>query len=182
MGPIRTAQVVAIVATPERFRTRRQLWSYSGLGIVTRSSEDWVQDRTGKWVRAQHAQTRGLSRKRHPRLKAVFKGAATTVIAQLKEATPADAGAEVGPWFEAKRSGEASGGTKALSGAWHPGCSGGSPILLDAQRRVRPDHTPQHQRTGITLTDSHARDRCSTTRALPSTTIRPLQEVARVLR
>jgi Transposase IS116/IS110/IS902 family len=83
MGPIRTAQVVAIVATPERFRTRRQLWSYSGLGIVTRSSADWAQDRTGKWVHAQRAQTRGLSRKRHPRLKAVFKGAATTVIAQL---------------------------------------------------------------------------------------------------
>jgi transposase len=53
MGPIRTAQVVAIVATPERFRTRRQSWSYSGLGIVTRSSADWVQDKTGKWVRAQ---------------------------------------------------------------------------------------------------------------------------------
>jgi len=85
MGPIRTAQVVAIVATPERFRTRRQLWSYSGLGIVTRSSADWVQDRTGKWVRGHHAQTRGLNRKRHPRLKAVFKGAATTVIAQLAE-------------------------------------------------------------------------------------------------
>ncbi len=85
LGPIRTAQVVAIVATPERFRTRRQFWSYSGLGIVTRSSGDWVQDRTGGWVRAQHAQTRGLSRKRHPRLKAVFKGAATTVIAQLAD-------------------------------------------------------------------------------------------------
>jgi hypothetical protein len=79
MGPIRTAQVVAIVATPERFRTRRQFWSYSGLGIVTRSSADWVQDRTGKWVRAQHAQTRGLSRKRHPRLKAARKIAATVL-------------------------------------------------------------------------------------------------------
>jgi hypothetical protein len=85
MGPIRTAQVVAIVAAPARFRTRRQLWSYSGLGIVTRSSADWVQDRTGKWIRAQCVQTRGLSRKRHPRLKAVFKGAATTVIAQLAD-------------------------------------------------------------------------------------------------
>jgi transposase len=83
MGPIRTAQVVAIVATPDRFRTRRQFWSYCGLGIVTRSSADWVQDKSRKWVRSQVAQTRGLSRKRHPRLKAVFKGAATTVIAQL---------------------------------------------------------------------------------------------------
>jgi hypothetical protein len=36
-------------------------------------------------VRAHNVQTRGLSRKRHPRLKAVFKGAATTVIAQLAD-------------------------------------------------------------------------------------------------
>jgi transposase len=85
MGVIRTAQVVAIAVTPERFRTRRQFWSYSGLGIVTRSSANWVQDKTGKWVRAQRAQTRGLNRKRNPRLKAVFKGAATTVIAQLTD-------------------------------------------------------------------------------------------------
>lgn len=85
MGPIRTAQFVAIVATPDRFRTRRQLWSYCGLGIVTRSSADWARDRNQKWVRSQVAQTRGLSRKRHPRLKAVFKGAATTVIAQLRD-------------------------------------------------------------------------------------------------
>ena len=31
MGPLRTAQFVAIVATPHRFRTSRQFWSYSGL-------------------------------------------------------------------------------------------------------------------------------------------------------
>jgi transposase len=86
MGRIRTAQVVAIVATPERFRTRRQFWSYCGLGIVTRSSSDWVQDKSGKWLRARTPQTRGLTRKRQPLLKSVFKGAATTVIAQL----PAD--------------------------------------------------------------------------------------------
>ena len=85
MGPIRTAQVVAIVATPDRFRTRRQFWSYCVLGIVTRSSADWARDRNQKWVRTQVAQTRGLSRKRHSRLKAVFKGAATTVIAQLPD-------------------------------------------------------------------------------------------------
>jgi transposase len=83
MGPIRSAQVVSIVVTPERFRTSRQFWSYSGLGIVNRSTSDWVQDRKGHWVRAQTTQTRGLSRKRNARLKAIFKGAATTVITQL---------------------------------------------------------------------------------------------------
>jgi transposase len=65
MGPIRTAQVVAFVANPHRFRTRRQFWSYCGLGIVTHSSSDWVS-RHGMWVRAQVQQTRGLTRKRQP--------------------------------------------------------------------------------------------------------------------
>lgn len=85
MGPIRTAQLVAIAANPERFRTRRQFWSYSGLAIVTRSSADWVRGKDKRWERSQVQQTRGLTRKRHPLLKSVFKGAATTVIAQLPD-------------------------------------------------------------------------------------------------
>lgn len=83
MGPIRTAQLVAIVANPQRFRTRRQFWSYSGLSIVTRSSSDWVRDKHNRWVRAEVQQTRGLTRQRHPLLKAVFKGAATSVIMRM---------------------------------------------------------------------------------------------------
>ena len=83
MGPLRTAQMVAIVITPHRFRTRRQFWSYCGLAIVTRSSSDWVKGPNGKWTRAVVRQTRGLNRKRQPVLKAIFKGAATTVITQL---------------------------------------------------------------------------------------------------
>ena len=47
MGPIRTAQVVAIVGTAERFRTRQQFWSYCGLGIVTHSSADWKRGGQG---------------------------------------------------------------------------------------------------------------------------------------
>jgi len=85
MGPIRVAQLVAIVATPHRFRTSRQFWSYCGLGIVRRSSSDWVRTKSGEFVRAQVQQTRGLTRKRQPVLKALLKGAATTVIAQLRE-------------------------------------------------------------------------------------------------
>lgn len=82
MGPIRTAQLVAIVASPQRFRTRRQFWSYCGLGIETHSSSDWLRTREGQWLRAPVQQTRGLTRRRQPLLKAVFKGAATTVILQ----------------------------------------------------------------------------------------------------
>jgi len=84
MGRIRSAQVVAVVATPQRFRTRQQFWSYCGLGIVTRSSADWVYV-NGQKERREVRQTRGLTRKRNPLLKQVFKGAATTVITQLAD-------------------------------------------------------------------------------------------------
>ncbi len=81
-GPIRAARLVPIVVTPHRFRTKRQFWSYCGLGIVTRSSSDWVQSTDGSWIRARVPQTRGLSRQHNHFLKSIFKGAATTVITQ----------------------------------------------------------------------------------------------------
>src|ERR1700688_4838606 len=40
IGPIRAALVLGILQTPHRFRTKRQLWTYSGLGIETQSSAD----------------------------------------------------------------------------------------------------------------------------------------------
>jgi transposase len=83
MGVIRTSQVVAIVVTPHRFRTTRQFWSYCGMGIVTRSSADWV-NHNGTWIRANTIQTLGLNRRRNPQLKSVFKGAATTVLRKLR--------------------------------------------------------------------------------------------------
>jgi transposase len=83
IGEIRAALLVAIVVTPGRFRSSRQFWSYSGLGIVTRSSSDWVRDSRGGWARKPTTQTRGLNYNRHPELKAIFKGAATTIILQL---------------------------------------------------------------------------------------------------
>ena len=85
MGPIRSAVVVSVVADPHRFRTSRQFWSYCGLAVVTHSSANWIKDRHGKLMRAENTYTRGLTRKRNASLKAVFKGAATTVIAQLPD-------------------------------------------------------------------------------------------------
>lgn len=83
IGPIRAAQIMAVVVTPYRFRTRRQFWAYCGLGIVMRSSSDWVRDPSSrKWIRANVQTTRGLNLNRNALLKHVFKGAATTVIAQ----------------------------------------------------------------------------------------------------
>ena len=81
-GSIRAARLVPIVVTPHRFRTKRQFWSYCGLGIVTRSSSDWVQTADGGWIKARIPQTRGLSRQHNRFLKSLFKGAATTVITQ----------------------------------------------------------------------------------------------------
>jgi len=79
MGPIRVAQALAVIVSPRRFRTRQQLWSYSGLGIVMRSSSDWIRQ-DGNWMRAELSKTRGLNRNFNRLLKRVFKGAATTVI------------------------------------------------------------------------------------------------------
>jgi transposase len=84
-GPIRAARLAPIVVTPHRFRTKRQFWSYCGLGIVTRSSSDWVQATDGGWIKARVPQTRGLSRQHNHFLKSIFKGAATTVITQLRK-------------------------------------------------------------------------------------------------
>lgn len=87
-GPIRVAEVLAVVVTPQRFRTRQQFWSYCGLGIVMRSSSDWVQLPDGSWKRAQVCRTRGLNKRFNRGLKAVFKGAATTVLTQYKTDEP----------------------------------------------------------------------------------------------
>ena len=40
IGPIRAAVLLGILQTPHRFRTKRQLWTYSGFGIETHSSAD----------------------------------------------------------------------------------------------------------------------------------------------
>ncbi len=83
IGMIRGAQIVAIVVSPDRFRTRQQFWSYCGLGVVTRSSSDWTRDRRGTWARRETTQTRGLNRNRHPILKAVFKGASLNIVQSM---------------------------------------------------------------------------------------------------
>ncbi len=82
LGPIRVAEIVAIIGTPFRFRTKRNLWPYVGLAVVTHSSadEEFVDGR----LRRRHKAplTRGLNRNHHPILKAVFKGAANAATAK----------------------------------------------------------------------------------------------------
>lgn len=83
IGLIRAAQIVAIVVNPARFRTKQQFWSYSGFGVITRSSSDYVRGPDGAWQRKPVLQTRGLNRNRNPTLKEVFTGAAQTVIQSM---------------------------------------------------------------------------------------------------
>jgi len=77
LGPIRSALIVATVDTPHRFRTRQQLWSYSGLAVVTHMSSEY-EIKQGRVVRSRKPiATRGLNRNCNRRLKEVFIGAAT---------------------------------------------------------------------------------------------------------
>jgi transposase len=82
LGSIRVSQMMSIVVSPGRFRTKRQFWSYCGLGIVMRSSSDWVRRQDGGWERGDVRKTRGLNLNHNRTMKNVFKGAAQTVITQ----------------------------------------------------------------------------------------------------
>ena len=76
IGPIRSAVLLGILQTPHRFRTKRQLWTYSGFGIETQSSADHRRV-DGQLQRAKkQSSIRGLNRNCNHDLKNVFKGAA----------------------------------------------------------------------------------------------------------
>jgi hypothetical protein len=82
IGPIRAAVLLGILQTPHRFRTKRQLWTFGGLGIETYSSADhrYVE---GQLQRSKKpASIRGLNENCNHDLKNLFKGAA--IIASTK--------------------------------------------------------------------------------------------------
>jgi transposase len=82
LGPVRVAVLLATMGTPWRFRTKRHLWAYAGLAVVTRSSADYTIV-AGQPVRRRRAPlTRGLNRNHNRVLKDVFKGAATAATAR----------------------------------------------------------------------------------------------------
>ena len=81
-GPVRVALLLATMQTPWRFRTKRNLWAYAGLAVVSRSSADY-QLIAGRPVRRRRAPlTRGLNQNHNRVLKDVFKGAATAATAR----------------------------------------------------------------------------------------------------
>jgi transposase len=76
IGPIRAALLVALLQTPNRFRTKRQLWAYSGFAIETHDSGEYRFVR-GKLQRNRERITvRGLNNNHNKDLKNLFKGAA----------------------------------------------------------------------------------------------------------
>jgi transposase len=82
IGPIRSAELLGILQTPHRFRTKRQLWTYCGLGIETHSSADH-RVVEGQLQRAKkRVEVRGLNVNCNHDLKNLFKGAA--VVAATK--------------------------------------------------------------------------------------------------
>jgi transposase len=77
IGPIWAALLIALIQTPYRFRTKRQLWTYSGLAIETRDSAQYRYV-AGQLQRSKKPQQlRGLNQNHNHDLKAIFKSAAT---------------------------------------------------------------------------------------------------------
>lgn len=80
LGPIRVAELISVIGSPYRFRTKRQLWTYCGFGVVTRSSADYEVSGEKLERRRNSTQTRGLNPNHSRRLKLVFKGAALEAL------------------------------------------------------------------------------------------------------
>ena len=63
--------------TPNRFRSKRQLWNYSGLGIETHDSAQYRFVRGQLQLSKKPQQLRGLNRNHNHEMKEIFKSAAT---------------------------------------------------------------------------------------------------------
>jgi transposase len=81
IGPIRAVLLIALMQTPHRFRTKRQLWAYCGLALKTSSSGEY-QIVEGRLKRSRKfLAIRGLNTNHNHDLKNIFKGAATRAAA-----------------------------------------------------------------------------------------------------
>ena len=74
IGPIRAAVLLGLLQTPHRFRTKRQLWTYSGVGIETRSSADHQVIKGQIERKKKPVEIRGLNRNYNHDLKKPFQG------------------------------------------------------------------------------------------------------------
>jgi len=81
IGPIRAVLLIALMQTPHRFRTKRQLWAYCGLALKTSTSGEYriVEGRLKR--SKKFLAIRGLNQNHNHDLKNIFKGAATRAAA-----------------------------------------------------------------------------------------------------
>src|SRR5260370_35540365 len=82
IGPIRAAVLLGILQTPHRFRSKRQLWTYGGVGIATISSADHHVVKGQLERKKKRVEIAGLNRNYNHDLKNLFKGAA--IVAATK--------------------------------------------------------------------------------------------------
>jgi transposase len=82
LGPIRAALLIGRVQTPYRFRTKRQFWSYCGLGLETRTSSDYQFVEGQLQRKKKPVWIRGLNLNHNHDLKNLFKSAATASTAR----------------------------------------------------------------------------------------------------
>src|ERR1022692_429467 len=76
IGPIRAALLIALIQTPHRFRTKRQLWAYCGLALKTSTSGEY-RILQGQLKRSKKLLAiRGLNANHNHDLKNIFKRAA----------------------------------------------------------------------------------------------------------
>ena len=78
LGPIRAALLIGRVQTPHRFRTKRQFWTYCGLGLETRDSGEYRMVNGQVQRRRKPALIRGLNWNHNHEMKNLFKSTATT--------------------------------------------------------------------------------------------------------
>ena len=76
IGPIRAALLVALLQTPHRFRSKRQLWAYSGFAVETHDSGEYRYVRGKVQRNRERITVRGLNDNHNRDLKNLFKGAA----------------------------------------------------------------------------------------------------------
>lgn len=78
IGPVRAAQLVAVIETPHRFRSKRQLWKYSGLAVKTHDSAQYRYVGGNLQRSKKPPQLRGLNSDHNHVMKEIFKSAATS--------------------------------------------------------------------------------------------------------
>src|SRR5262249_30792052 len=82
VGLIRSALLVALIQTPNRFRSKRQLWAYSGLALETRISAEYCYVKDQLRRSKKLLSIRGLNKDHNHDLKGLFKAVATTASAR----------------------------------------------------------------------------------------------------